>query len=85
MTAFQGNVKKSTLLYGAVDAQFQSLIAEGNRLDILIEPVDRKEFERYQALCRSQLGSDEFENTMEQGRGMTLDEAIAFALEQVNE
>jgi len=83
--ALQGNGKESALLFGAVNAHVQSLIAEGENLNSLIEPIDQKEFEYFQALCRSQLGSNKFDDEMENGRGLTLDEAIAFALEMLNE
>jgi non-specific serine/threonine protein kinase len=83
--ALRGDAEDAALLYGAVDSQFQVLLAEGNRLNALIEPVDRKELERYQALCLTQLGSTAFETAMEQGREMTLDAAIAFALGQTHE
>ena len=85
LAAHEGNSKESAFLFGAADAQFQSLIAEGEKPELLIEPIDQKEFEHYQALCRSQLGTDEFDHEMEKGRGMTLNEAINFALENVDE
>lgn len=85
VAAHQGDGKGSALLFGAVNAQFESLIVEGEKLDSLIDPIDRKEFEHYQALCRSELGNDEFDASMDEGQGMTMDEAIALALELVNE
>jgi hypothetical protein len=72
------------LIFGAVDSQVQLLLADGNMLESLFPPADRRELDRYQALCRTRLGSSTFESTLERGRAMTVDAAITFALELVD-
>lgn len=81
--AFRKNAETSVLLYGALDSQVQKFIAEGNRFEVLFEPVDRRELDRYQSLCHSNLGDVEYEAALECGRKMTLEEAINLALEKV--
>jgi non-specific serine/threonine protein kinase len=84
VAAAKGNAEDSALLYGAVDYLFQKFLANGEKLDSLIDPTDSREFERYQALCRSKLGNSAFESALRRGYGITLDQAITFALEQVD-
>lgn len=67
-------------LYGAAEAQYQGLLAEGKTIDSLIDPADRREFERYQAVCRSQLGEAAFETAWAEGRRLTLEQALDEAL-----
>jgi predicted ATPase/class 3 adenylate cyclase len=46
-----------------------------------INPFDRSEYERDIALLRRQLGEEKFNNAWNQGRALTLEKAIALALE----
>jgi len=85
VAAVQGNGQESALLFGAADSQFQALLAEGKDPNSLMDPIDQKEFEYYQALCHSELGTDKYEEAMEQGRKMNLEQAIEYALEHVDE
>jgi tetratricopeptide (TPR) repeat protein len=82
--AARGGVEEATLLFGAVDSQIQVLLSDGNTLESLFPPADRRELDRYQALCRTRLGSSTFESILERGRAMTVDAAITFALELVD-
>ena len=83
MFAVRKNTETSVLLYGALDSQVQKIIAEGNKFEVLFEPVDRRELDRYQSLCHSNLGDVEYEAALERGRKMTLEDAINLALEKV--
>jgi hypothetical protein len=42
---------------------------------------DESDFEKTMASCRAALSEAEFEESMEQGRAMTMEQAIAYALE----
>ena len=53
---------------------------EGQTLDAMIDPVDRREFERYQAMCRSELGEAAYQAAWAEGREMNLDQALVEAL-----
>jgi len=49
-------------------------------LDSTMEPFDQSEYERNIALLRKNLGEEEFKMAWEQGRAMTMEQAIAYAL-----
>jgi len=80
VAAARGKVETAARLYGTAEAQYQGLLTEGKTLDSLIDPVDRREFERYQAICRDRLGEAAFEAAWAEGRGLTLEQALAEAL-----
>jgi non-specific serine/threonine protein kinase len=80
VVAARGNAEAAARLYGAAEAQFQGLLTEGKTLDSLIDPVDRREFERYQGICRDRLGEAAFESAWAEGRGLTLEQALAEAM-----
>jgi hypothetical protein len=80
VAAVRGRVETAARLYGAAEVQFQGLLTEGKTLDSLIDPVDRREFERYQGICRDRLGEAAYETAWAAGREMTLEQALAEAL-----
>jgi hypothetical protein len=45
------------------------------------EPMDRGEFERHIQIAREKLGNAKFEELESEGRAMTMEQAIAYALE----
>jgi tetratricopeptide (TPR) repeat protein len=84
VAAVQGDAENSTLLYGAVESLVQTSLAEGTKLESLFSPSDCRELDHYQGLCRAQLGDSAFESAFERGHTITLDAALAFALERVD-
>jgi tetratricopeptide (TPR) repeat protein len=80
VTAARGKAKAAARLYGAADAQYQALLPEGETIDSLIDLADRREFERYQAICCAQLGEAAYESAWVEGHSMTLEGALAEAL-----
>jgi predicted ATPase/class 3 adenylate cyclase len=80
VAAARGKVEAAARLYGAAEAQYQGPLAEGKTLDSMIDPVDRREFEHYQAMCRNQLGEATFDAAWAEGQGMTLEQALDEAL-----
>jgi tetratricopeptide (TPR) repeat protein len=80
VAAARGKAEAAARLYGAAEAQYQGLLTEGKTLDSLIDPVDRREFERYQAICRDRLEEAAFEAAWEAGRMLTLEQALAEAI-----
>jgi hypothetical protein len=80
VVAARGKAETAARLYGAAEAQYQGLLTEGKSLNSLIDPVDRREFERYQGLCGDRLGEAAFEAAWAEGRGLTLEQALAEAL-----
>jgi predicted ATPase/class 3 adenylate cyclase len=83
VAAAREKTEAAARLYGAAEAQFQGLLVEGKTIDSLIEPVDRKEFERYQGICRNQLGGAAFEQAWKAGQRLTLEQALAEAIAMV--
>jgi predicted ATPase/DNA-binding SARP family transcriptional activator len=61
-------------LFGAVEALYEGI----GRLD----PSDQEEFDHYVAAVRAQLAEAAFTKAWSKGREMTLEQAIAFALEE---
>ncbi len=80
VAAARGKVEAAARLYGAADSHYRELLSEGETIDALIAPVDRREFERYQGICRDRLGEAAFETAWAAGRMLTLEQAIAEAL-----
>jgi len=50
-------------------------------MDSAMEPFDQSEYERNIALLHENLGEEEFKKAWDQGRAMTMEQAIAYALE----
>jgi hypothetical protein len=74
--AARGRAKDAARLAGAARVQF---LAIPRRLD----PVDRGDWERIQAEVRAQLDEASFASAWAEGQAMTVEEAIAYALENV--
>lgn len=55
--------------------------ASSERFESLLDPAERADGDNALAACRTALGEDEFNWILSAGRIMTLDQAIAFALE----
>ena len=66
--------QRSAKLYGAAQAIFETT-------DYRIPPFDHAEFERHIQIAREQLGTAKFEAVVADGRAMTMEQAIAYALE----
>ncbi|MGZ9222732.1 MAG: tetratricopeptide repeat protein [Anaerolineales bacterium] len=66
--------ERAAKLYGAAQALFETT-------DYRIPPFDRAEFDRRIQMARDQLGEAAFEALAAEGRAMTLEQAIAYALE----
>jgi predicted ATPase/transcriptional regulator with XRE-family HTH domain len=72
----EGNAVKAGRLLGAVGALLRTAIEGGFHLR------DRWEHERFLAAAREKLGEDAFAAAFADGRAMTLDSAVALALEE---
>jgi predicted ATPase/DNA-binding CsgD family transcriptional regulator len=71
--AAQGHPERSARLFGAAETMLDSL-------GIVVEPMDRAEYDRNAAVARNQLGADAFAAAWEAGRAMTPEQAIEDAL-----
>ena len=69
----QGHLRKAASLLGAASALRASIGS-------VADPVDQPENESRLAALRAQLGEAQFAAAWEEGRKMTLDQAIAYAL-----
>jgi predicted ATPase/DNA-binding SARP family transcriptional activator len=76
VAAEEGAFARAARLLGAADAV-------GERTDAKLEPVDVEIYERAAAAARSGLTEEAFAKAREEGRNLGLDEAAAFALEDV--
>jgi predicted ATPase/class 3 adenylate cyclase/DNA-binding CsgD family transcriptional regulator len=74
VSATQGWLERATRLFGAADAQLDSI---GHHL----EPVDRLESDRDQAVVKARFDAANWERAWMEGHRMSLEEAIALALE----
>jgi tetratricopeptide (TPR) repeat protein len=78
IAAGMGKPERAARLYGAVQALFETT-------DYRIPPFDQAEFDRHIQIARSQLGGATFEEFMAEGYEMTMEQAIAYALENSDE
>ena len=69
----EGQWERAAKLYGAMEAAHELM-------RFLVSPAERAEREQGMASARNALGEDEFMNAYEEGKKMTLDEAVGFAL-----
>ena len=83
--AVQGNAEAAARLFGALDAQFEALLAKGYTRKRLFDAVGRQEHEHFLALCRDQLDEATFDRLLEEGRGLTLEEAVESGLGQARQ
>ena len=68
-----GQLQRASRLFGAV-------ATHSERLQYRLDPADQIEFDRNVAAVRAQLTDDAFNAAWAEGRAMTLEQAIAFAL-----
>jgi tetratricopeptide (TPR) repeat protein len=64
-------------LFGAVESLLERIGMAGR-----MEPQDQKEFDHYITVVRAQLDEGDFEKARVEGRAMTLEQAIEFALRE---
>lgn len=68
--------EQAVRLFGAVEALLEG-IGMGGRMD----PSDQKEFNHYVAAVRAQLDKAAFAKAWAEGRAMTTEQAVAYAME----
>jgi hypothetical protein len=71
-----GATERAARLWGAAEGVCD---ATGVNLDSVLEI---RHYERYQAAARTELGEAAWQGALAEGRGMTLEEAISYALEE---
>jgi Predicted ATPase len=71
-----GRPEPAAQLFGAAES-----LLEGIGVARYVEPQDQKEYEYYIEVVRSQLDEATFAKAWSEGRAMTLEQAVAFALE----
>ncbi len=76
----QKQPERSVRILGAVSSLVNALFAGNTHLDEL----DRRDYERIKAAARAHLDADTFEAAFAEGQRMTLDEAVIYALADVN-
>jgi tetratricopeptide (TPR) repeat protein len=67
------NMERAVRLFGATETTYL-------RLRFLISPMEREKHEADLAFARSSLGEERFTRLLEEGRAMTLDQAVEYAL-----
>jgi non-specific serine/threonine protein kinase len=72
----QGHPKRAAQLLGASDYLFETMGGLG------LQPTDQAEIDRFEATVRQQLGKEAFKAAWEKGQAMSLEQAIAFALQE---
>ncbi len=78
LAALQGQPERAARLFGAAQAALDMIGAA-------LVQSDRAEYDRHLALARNQLSEDAFASAWDEGRAMTLDEAIDYALETTSD
>jgi predicted ATPase/serine/threonine protein kinase len=73
--AAQGQAKRSAALFGAAET-LRAMI------QVVLFPVERAEVDKNIAATRAQMSEDEFNQAWTEGKAMTMEEAIKFALEE---
>jgi len=74
-TAAQGNHARAAQLLGASEALLKAM-------GLGQQPSDQPVIDRYEAAVRERLGEEAFKSAWEKGQAMSLEQAIAFALEE---
>jgi non-specific serine/threonine protein kinase len=77
--AARGDPERAAQLLGASDSLFKTMGGLG------LQPTDQAEIDRFEAAVREQLGEDAFKSAWGQGQVMSLEQAIAYALEDETE
>jgi hypothetical protein len=75
IAATEGNAVKAARIHGALEAAWE-------RMEMSLPSDARRILEPYIAAARTQLGDVVFEKAWEAGRDLSLDDAIAYALEE---
>jgi predicted ATPase len=75
-----GKPEQAVRLFGAVEALFEAIGMTGRR-----DLSEQKEFDYYVAAVRAQLDQAAFAGAWAEGRAMTLEQAIAFALKETDQ
>jgi tetratricopeptide (TPR) repeat protein len=70
-----GRPQRGAILLGAAEAELQAM-------QPLLTPADRQPYERALGAARAQLGDDAYVQAREKGRAMSLEQAVAYALEE---
>jgi non-specific serine/threonine protein kinase len=73
--ASRGNPERAAQLLGASDALLKAM-------GLSHQPPDQPEIDRYEAAMREQLGEGAFKSAWAKGQAMSLEQTIAFALEE---
>jgi non-specific serine/threonine protein kinase len=73
--ATRGDPERAARMLGASDALFKTM-------GLGLQPPDQPEIDRYKTSMREQLGEEAFKSAWEKGQAMSLEQAIAFALEE---
>jgi hypothetical protein len=76
LAAFRGNPFAAARLFGAFDANFEALQEKQEFGPNLIEPVDILEIDYYRALCKAQVDKVAFERAWNEGRSLSIDDAL---------
>ena len=71
----RGDMQRAARLLGAAEAQFQAI-------GVAMWPADRLEHARTEAVVRGVLSEEGYAAASAEGRAMTLEQAIAYALEE---
>lgn len=70
-----GDPKRATVLLAASEKQLELIGAS-------TQPADKLEVDQFKEAIREQLGETEFNKAWDEGQKMTLEQAIAIAMEQ---
>ncbi len=77
--AVQGRADAAARFFGAFDAQLEAFLAEGLTRGRLFDAIDLREHEHFLSLCRGQLDEPTFDRCWQEGRALTLEEAVESA------
>ena len=77
--AVKGRADDAARLYGAFDAQFEALLADGFRRSLFFDAIDLREHEHFLSLCRDQLDAAAFDRCWQEGHMLSLEEAVELA------
>jgi len=72
--AMQGHPEQGAILLGASESVLQTM-------GVKLQPADQFEVDHYVVAIREQLDESSFENSLAEGRGMSFDQAVSFALD----
>ena len=70
--------EQAARLFGSAECLFEGM-------GVILDPADQQEFDHYVAVVRNQLDETAFAKAWAEGRAMTLEQAIEFALEETKQ